>query len=757
MNIRHLSLWISSLSSIKKRRTIRRRPSSLSLESLESRLLMTVPAFSSLPGADHTIFLDFDGQTVEGTNWNTYYNQTTLVAQPYGGTSLSIEDAWKRVSEDFRPFNINVTTVDPGIEALRKTATNDQQWGIRAIVTTEASMVTDSTKRTGAGGIAYIDSFNWSTDTPVWVYTTSGKNVAEAASHEVGHSLGLSHDGLADGSTAYYRGHGGGETGWASIMGVGYYQNVTQWDKGEYYNSNNAGSTANYSKGPDDLSIITTRNGFGYRADDNGNSNAQSSKLNTAGTTISDNGIIETTTDVDVFSFVTGTGSVVINVTPFTPGPNLDVKADLYDSAGTLVASSNNSAVLSAGFNINLIAGQYFLHIEGVGWGTPSSSTPTGYSDYSSLGQYFISGSIVVPETPITEVSISDSVANEADGTITFTVTLSQPAAMPTSVNWSTINGSAVGNSDFISNNGTLVFAAGETVGYITVSLVNDSVVENIESFTIELNSPIGLILADGSGVGTINDNDIAPKPSISINNVSVKEGNTVKKGRKNVAVQTTATFTVTLSAASSSTVSVKYTTKNGTATTANADYKLTSGTLSFSAGQISKTISVIVYGDIASESDEIFTVELSNAVNATIQTTSGIGTIVNDDVLASERKPRMIIDPMSHFIPNGDSHANDKVSNHTVTLKNVKHNRKSLKTNFAENSIQTLQLISNLPQTPANLTLSPKKSAVKRKAIVSSSVESNNDLDKLFSEPTFFKLLSTNSSRILPHIKNMM
>ena len=632
---------------------------------------MTVPAFSSLPGANQTIFLDFDGQTVEGTNWNTYYNQTTLIAPAYdtdGNTSVfsatelsQIEDAWKRVSEDYRPFNINVTTVDPGIEALRKTTTSDQQWGIRVVVTKEAPMVTDSAKRTGAGGIAYIDSFNWSSDTPAWVFTTGGKNVAEAASHEAGHSLGLSHDGLTSGAS-YYTGHGSGETGWASIMGVGYYQNVTQWDRGEYYNSNNAGSTANYSKGPDDLSIITTRNGFSYRADDHGNSNAQASPLSVTGTTVSRNGIVETTADVDVFSFMTGTGSVTLNVTPFTPGPNLDIKADLYDGAGTLIASSNNSAVLSAGFTLDLTAGQYFLHVDGTGWGTPSASTPSGYSDYASLGQYFISGSIVTPDNTTPQVSISDAVVNESAGTVTFSVTLSQAATTSTSVNWATANGTALAGSDFVANSGVLTFDAGVTTASVTVTLLNDTVTESSESFFVTLGSPNGLLLADGSGLGTINDDDVPAKPEVSINKLSVIEKNVVKKGTKIVAEQTTMTFTVTLSAASSSAVSVRYATKDGTATVGNKDYKSVSGTLKFSAGQTSKTVSVIVYGDVTPESDEAFTVGLSSPVNATIATPSGVGTILDDDTVAgilarSERNPVMIVDAMSWFVSDGEFH----------------------------------------------------------------------------------------------------
>ncbi len=636
---------------------------------------MTSPAFSSLSGANQTIFLDFDGHTVEGTSWNSYYNQTTLIAPAYdtdGNTSvfsatelLQIEDAWKRVSEDFRPFNINVTTVDPGIEALRKTSNTDSQWGIRVVVTNEASMVTDPAKRTGYGGIAYIDSFNWSSDTPAWVYTTGGKNVAEAASHEVGHSLGLSHDGLNTGAE-YYSGHGSGETGWAPIMGAGYYQNVTHWDRGEYYNSNNGSSTANYNNGPDDLSIITTVNGFSYRADDRGNSNAQASPLRITGTTVSDGGIVETTTDVDVFSFVTGAGSVTLNVTPFTPGPNLDIKADLYDATGTLIASSNNSAVLSAGFTLNVAAGQYFLHVDGTGWGTPSSSTPSGYSQYASLGQYFIGGSIVTPDNATPHVSIGDPVVNESAGTVTFAVTLSQTASTSSAVNWATVNGTAIGGSDFVANSGVLTFAAGVTTGSIMVTLVNDTVYEVTESFTVTLSSPSGLVLADGSGSATINDDDLPPQPGLSINDANVLEGTVVKRGKRMTPQQSTMTFSITLSAASSNLISVGYSTKDGNASVGNQDYKSASGTVTFSAGETSKTVTMTVYGDITPESDEIFTVNLSNPVNAALTDGSGSGTILNDDstpsaagVLAqSELNPVIALDPMSWFVPDGNSQA---------------------------------------------------------------------------------------------------
>jgi hypothetical protein len=561
-------------------------------EKLESRCLLTlvVPQFSSLPGADHTILLDYDGQAVENTPWNNYYNQTTLVAPAYNidgdatsfsATELSrIEESWKRVAEDFAPFNVNVTTVDPGVESLRKSGSGDTQWGVRVMMTNEAAMVTDPAKRTGAGGIAYIDSFNWSSDTPVWVYTTGGKSIGEAASHEVGHSQGLSHDGTS--TTNYYSGHGSGDTGWASIMGVGYYENVTQWDRGEYFDSNNSGANANYNKGPDDLLIITTYNGFGYRTDDHGDSNVAASSLGLSGTTVNDSGIVETTGDVDVFSFTTGAGIVTLDIEPFATGPNLDIKADLYDGGGNLVATSDDSSVLDASFSLNLAAGQYFLHVDGTGFGNPGANPPNGYSDYASLGQYTISGSIVDPGG-LPSVSVSDASAAESDGSITFTLSLSAASDTATSVDWTTVNGSATSGSDFTAASGTANFAAGATSANVTITLVDDSVFENTENFSISLSNPTGLTIGDGTGSGTITDDDPEPLPTLAIGDASVAEGKLNTKGKKAGTPQLTdMTFTVTLSAASGQPVTVNYATADGSATTADSDYQAASGSVTF-------------------------------------------------------------------------------------------------------------------------------------------------------------------------------
>ncbi|MBD2518026.1 M10 family metallopeptidase C-terminal domain-containing protein [Nostoc sp. FACHB-973] len=113
-----------------------------------------------------------------------------------------------------------------------------------------------------------------------------------------------------------------------------------------------------------------------------------------------------------------------------------------------------------------------------------------------------------------------------------------------------------------------------------------------------------------------------AALPTLSINDISVTEGNTGT---------TNATFTVTLSAASTSAVTVNYATANGTATS-GSDYTASTGTLTFNPGNISKTLTVAVAGDTIFEPNETFFLNLSNATNATIADNQALGTIVNDD-----------------------------------------------------------------------------------------------------------------------------
>src|SRR5262245_4002522 len=270
---------------------------------------LTVPILHSNPSASKKIFLDFDGQVVSGTDWNNkYYGGRDIHAPAYdidgnifsfsSAEITNITEIWRRVSEDYAPFNVDVTTQDPGLSAL--TAGGQ---AIRVLITSsrdEAALGgTGKTWSAVAGGVTYVRAWTWTSDTPAWVVEDnlgngSEKMVAEAASHEVGHSFGLKHDGTS--STTYYSGQGSGETGWAPIMGVGYYRPVTQWSNGEYNNANNT---------QDDVSIIAAA--LGYRADDHGNTMSAATRLAPTSTgSISGAGMIGNRTDLDFFSFTTG-------------------------------------------------------------------------------------------------------------------------------------------------------------------------------------------------------------------------------------------------------------------------------------------------------------------------------------------------------------------------------------------------------------------------------------------------------------------
>ncbi|HLA85580.1 MAG TPA: clostripain-related cysteine peptidase, partial [Thermoguttaceae bacterium] len=347
----------------------------------------------SNPGASKVIYLDFDGHTTTGTLWNNIYGDP-IVTPAYtldGDSAFSdaeleqIQKVWERVSEDYLPFEVDVTTEDPGVEALRNTGGGDTQWGIRVVIGAD-------TWYGSAGGVAYVGSFDWNSDTPCFVFNAGLTGVAEAASHEAGHTLGLYHDGTS--SVEYYEGHGADATSWAPIMGVGYYVQLVQWSKGEYPDAN---------RQEDDLQIIATGNGFDYRADDHGNSPATADACVTGTTTISAEGIIERNTDVDYFTFRTGAGTVTIDVDPYYRSPNLDILATLYDASG-VVATSNPVDALNASFSLTLDAGTYWLAIDGVG--REAVEGDPGYGDYGSLGYYRISGTIVDPAPPGTHMVV---------------------------------------------------------------------------------------------------------------------------------------------------------------------------------------------------------------------------------------------------------------------------------------------------------------------------------------------------------------
>ncbi|NEQ23451.1 MAG: hypothetical protein F6K28_30715, partial [Microcoleus sp. SIO2G3] len=247
-------------------------------------------------------------------------------------------------------------------------------------------------------------------------------------------------------------------------------------------------------------------------------------------------------------------------------------------------------------------------------------TTTTDPSDYVLNGQ-----SIGTPEVlPI--LFINDVTVTEGDsGTsnAVFTVNLSAASTQTVSVNYATANGTATAGSDYTATSNTLSFAPGETSKTISVPIVGNTFAEGSESFTLNLSNASNATISDAQAVGTILDNDLAPRlPQLAINDVVVTEGD---NGTTNAA------FTVNLSTASTQTINVNYATANGTAT-AGLDYTATSNTLSFAPGQTSKTITVQVNGDTLDEVNETFTLNLSSPTNATIADAQGIATIQDND-----------------------------------------------------------------------------------------------------------------------------
>lgn len=344
------------------------------------------PDLQSLPGSPYVVYLDMDGE-VSTSRWA---GGQTINAQPMGFSLDQMRSVWELVAEDFRPFNLNVTTNRAVFDAT------PQNRRMMCILTTT------NTAAPGSGGVAYIGSFSWNNNDPCWTFNRGVKSAAETTSHEIGHTLFLQHDGLTNG-TVYYNGH----NNWAPIMGSSMSQirTATHWDIGEYANANNQ---------QNDLSDITTRNGFGYRQDDHGNTiqNATLLDVNFDGTVngnlnINQNvngngGIIERNTDIDVFRLdIPTSGNVNLTAAPHPNYPNLNIKLDLLNSDGDIIQTSDPNNNVSATINTSLNSGTYYFKVDGVGDGANPS---VGYSDYNSMGVYTLNGE-VPPPSPLPVVN----------------------------------------------------------------------------------------------------------------------------------------------------------------------------------------------------------------------------------------------------------------------------------------------------------------------------------------------------------------
>ena len=248
----------------------------------------------------------------------------------------------------------------------------------------------------------------------------------------------------------------------------------------------------------------------------------------------------------------------------------------------------------------------------------------------------------VIPTVSVADVTVTEG----QPATVTFT--LSGASSEPVVVSYATADDDAEAGSDYTVKSGAVTFRPGQTTRTVVIATTSDSLDESDEAFTVGILSATNAAVADGEAQVTITDDDDGP--TISVADVTVAEDGE------------TATFTVTLSAASNLAVTVDYATADDTAEDENGDddYTADSGTLTFTAGQTSKTVEIDINDDDVFETAETFLLQLSNASNATIADDEATATITNDDAL-----PRFAVDDVTE----DEGNAGDTALTFTITL----------------------------------------------------------------------------------------
>ncbi len=437
----------------------------------------------SRPTSLHTVYLDFSGITLAPDSWwvtsggmspQTFTGYSQDADPAFNDTEKTfVQQVWSIVAEKYSAFDVDVTTENPGADGYNRTnGFDDLTWGDRVVITSDDNALAQAC--VNCAGISLIDVFD-TIDSgqyePAWVFTDqvgTATLTANTAAHEVGHTLGLSHDGTA--STSYYPGH----NQWVPLMGLTNSKAVAQFSKGEYLGANNT---------EDDLAVMAG-NGAPLVPDEAGNATGTATGLPSAAS-YQVHGIIRSATDKDVYAVSRScVNDLTATASGIGTGQTLDIKVSVYNSAGTLVgaddvASSNIGAVatgMNAEYTVtNAAASTYYVEVDGVGsgglGGTPNPST--GYTDYASIGQYTlaITGCATNGNPPTAPQNLTAShTAKTTTGTVSWIA--------PTSSGDAPVTGYTVGGlpgSDVVTT-GTSIVATNLTSGTtyaVTVTAAN--------------------------------------------------------------------------------------------------------------------------------------------------------------------------------------------------------------------------------------------------------------------------------------------
>lgn len=224
----------------------------------------------------------------------------------------------------------------------------------------------------------------------------------------------------------------------------------------------------------------------------------------------------------------------------------------------------------------------------------------------------------------VPNISVTDTVVDEKSGFAYFVVTLDRPSAADVSVSYANRDGSATNGADYVAQSGTLVFHAGETAKTVAVPLIDDTLAEAQEAFSLILANASGGVLANAVATARIgiSDSASAAVPHIFVSGTTIGEADGY------------ADVVFSLSAPSQLAVSVSYG-YDQAAASSYSDFPPFSGTVSFAPGETSKTVRIATYEDTRVEAPEVLRVTLSTPVNGTLAQSSADITIIDNDAPA--------------------------------------------------------------------------------------------------------------------------